>query len=133
MAIVNGNYGHQVIFVDDNNQCGDPIIGNGPLVGPDFIEFQGVSATYSHTVTFSSNNPNCSVSPSSHTVSTIVNATDTSFFASNPITVNIVSSFNDAPVLGNISNQTMNEDRNIKSNNENSEIPSIIEDDEIPF
>ena len=30
-------------------------------------------------------------------------------------------------------NQTMNEDRNIKSNNENSEIPSIIEDDEIPF
>ena len=30
-------------------------------------------------------------------------------------------------------NQTMNEDRNIKSNNENSEIPPIIEDDEIPF
>ena len=30
-------------------------------------------------------------------------------------------------------NQTMNEDLNIKSNNENSEIPPIIEDDEIPF
>ncbi len=30
-------------------------------------------------------------------------------------------------------NQTMNDDLNIKSNNENSEIPSIIEDDEIPF
>ena len=30
-------------------------------------------------------------------------------------------------------NQTMNEDLDIKSNNDNSEIPSIIEDDEIPF
>ena len=29
-------------------------------------------------------------------------------------------------------NQTMNEDRNIKSNNENSDLPQIIEDD-VPF
>ena len=30
-------------------------------------------------------------------------------------------------------NQKMNDDLNLKSNNENSEIPPIIEDDEIPF
>ena len=39
MAIVNGNYAHNVIFVDDDNQCGDPIIENGPLSAPVILEF----------------------------------------------------------------------------------------------
>jgi hypothetical protein len=91
MTEVNGIYAHNITYDYSGDTgaeatCGAPDT-SGPLAGNDSIVFSGASATYSHTITFSNPNPNCSVNPSFNTASTIVNSGDFSFFASGTDTI----------------------------------------------
>ena len=104
MAEVNGIYAHNITYDYSGDTgaeaaCGVPSV-SGALGGNDSIVFSGASATYEHEVTFSNSNPKCSVSPSSHTVSVEVEASDMSFFAGGAATITTTyDAYGYAPVL----------------------------------